>query len=61
MAGLGLMLAVAAVLGFVGLTLGLFFMVYGWRAGIRRRQILEWHRFAEAVRLTPPMVGFGHD
>src|SRR5438445_12704141 len=46
------MLGLAGVMSVTGLVLGLFFGVYGFRAGVRRGRILERHPdgYAEGLR-----------
>ena len=46
------MLVIATIVSITGVALGLFFVVYGYRAGIRRGRILERHPdgYAEGLR-----------
>jgi len=46
------MLVIAAIMSITGVVLGVFFIVYGFRAGVRRGRILERHPdgYAEGLR-----------
>jgi hypothetical protein len=46
------MLVIATIVSITGVALGFFFVVYGYRAGIRRGRILERHPdgYAEGLR-----------
>ena len=51
------MLAAAAIVSITGVVLGVFFVVYGFRAGVRRGRILERHPDGYAEGLSARMRG----